>query len=130
MGTLTVMSFLSMDALLAVEHAGWRSLCEGRGGAFYGELMTADGLMVLVNGMVLDREQVVESLDQSPPWDSYEIDRPRLMSLGDEGAALVYRGAAVRGEEEPFTALMSSVYRRVGGRPRLALYQQTSAPRG
>jgi hypothetical protein len=121
------MSTVSLDQLLELEHDGWKSLCEGRGGTFYGDLMTNDGLMVLVNGMVLDRAQVVESLDDSPAWDRYEISEPRLVALNNEAAAVVYMATAVRDDSEPFTALMSSIYRLMDGRLRLALYQQTMA---
>lgn len=120
------MSGLTMPRLLECEHAGWRALCESRGGEFYGGLMSGDGLMVLVDGSVLDRDAVVASLDGAPPWASYEISDPRLVPLGPEAAALVYRASAERSGGGPFTAHMSSVYRVVGGALRLALYQQTA----
>lgn len=121
------MSPLGIASLLELEHAGWTSLCESRGGAFYGELMLPDALMVLVNGMVLGRGTVAASLDDAPPWASYQISEPRVVGLGTDGAALVYRARARReGDVEPFAALMSSAYRIVDGRPRLALYQQTT----
>jgi len=121
------MSDLSLDELLALEHDGWASLCSGTGGAFYGELMTADAVMVLVNGMVLDRETIAGSLDGAPPWARYELSDAHLVDLGEDAAALVYRAVSSRDDGgEPFEALMSSVYRRVDGRPRLALYQQTT----
>ena len=55
------MTPMTLDGLLALEHDGWAALCAGRGAAFYGDVMTADGLMVLANGLVLDRDQVVAS---------------------------------------------------------------------
>src|SRR3954467_4740460 len=48
--------------LLDLEHRGWESLRDGSGADFYGALMTEDGVMVLANGGVADREAVVESL--------------------------------------------------------------------
>ena len=121
------MSSLTLPRLLECEHAGWRSLCESRGGDFYGGLMSGDGLMVLVNGSVLDRDAVVASLDGAPPWASYEISDPRLVALGPETAALVYRAQAERGDGSgPFAAHMSSVYMVVEGTLRLALFQQTA----
>lgn len=71
------MSVPTLDRLVALEHEGWESLCDSRGGTFY-------------------------------------------------GAALVYRARAVRGDSEPFVALMSSTYRMISGVPRLAPYQQTT----
>lgn len=121
------MTELSLDELLELEHAGWRSLCESRGGTFYGRLMTADALLVLVDGTIMTREQVAASLDGAPGWDSYELSDARLVRVGEDAAALVYRAVSTRADlPEPFVALMSSVYRRVDGRIGLALYQQTT----
>lgn len=121
------MAELTLATLLELERAGWDALCESRGGAFYGELMSDDGLMILVNGFVLDRDAVVKSLDGAPAWDSYELSDERVVPLGTDTAALVYRAAARRDGEAPFEAIMTSVYHLVGGEPRLAVYQQTTA---
>ena len=121
------MSDFALDELLALEHAGWRSLCESRGGTFYGELMTPGALFVLVNGTAMTRDEIAGSLDGAPAWDSYELTEVRLVQIGEDTAALVYRSVSRREDlPEPFVALMSSVYCRVDGRPRLALYQQTA----
>lgn len=122
------MAGLQLPDLLALEHEGWRALCEGRGAPFYGDLMTEDGVMVLAHGMVLDRAQVVHSLQDSPAWDDYAIEDPRVVGMGEDAVALVYRAQARRAGAPPFEALMSSVYRVQDGRLRLALYQQTVAP--
>jgi hypothetical protein len=120
---------VDINELLDLEHEGWRSLCDSTGGTFYGSIMTADGVMVLAHGQVFDRTAVVASLNDAPPWRAYEITDERLVQLGDRDAALVYRGRAYRDGEEPaFEALMSSVYTRVDGAWRLALYQQTPVP--
>jgi hypothetical protein len=121
------MAALDLATLTDLERRGWDSLCRGEGGNFYGELMTPDAVMVLVNGMVLDRDTIAASLNDSPPWASYELNDERLVEVGEDAAALVYRASATRdGDPEPFVALMSSVYRLVDGSPRLALYQQTT----
>lgn len=73
------MSVLTLDRLAALEHKGWESLCESRGGTFYGAVMSVDARMILVNGMVLDRDTVAASLNDSPPWDSFEILEPTLV---------------------------------------------------
>jgi len=88
--------------------------------------MTPAALMVLVDGSVLDRDAVAASLDGAPPWDSYDLRDVRRVGLGDGAAALVYRARAVRGDDAPFEALMTSTYVVVDGEPRLALYQQTA----
>lgn len=122
-----MMSDFTFDELLALEHAGWRSLCDSRGGTFYGELMTPDALFVLVNGMAMTRDEVAGSLDGAPGWESYEISGARLIEIGHDAAALTYRSTSSRADlPAPFKAIMSSVYRRIDGRARLALYQQTT----
>ena len=113
--------------LKALERAGWDSLCAGTGHTFYGSLMTPDGVMVLAHGEVLDRDEVVASLEDSPRWDSYSLADVRLVPLGSDSAALVYRARASRRGTE-LSALMSSTYVRHDGDWRLALYQQTVIP--
>lgn len=120
---------MTISDLLELEHRGWRSLCDGSGADFYGQLMTEDGVMVLAHGQVFDRQDVIDSLNEAPPWRTYEIDQERLVSLGDDAAALVYRGQAYREEAEPaFVAFMTSVYVRQGAGWALASYQQTPIP--
>ncbi|WP_308799997.1 nuclear transport factor 2 family protein [Agromyces silvae] len=121
------MTDIGLHALLELEHAGWQALCEGRGGAYYRRVMSEDGTMILVNGMTLDREASAEALDAAESWDSYEIRDPRVLSLGPDAALLIYAGSASRKGQPPFTAIMTSAYRREHGELRLAAYQQTAA---
>lgn len=120
------MSALELTELMKLERAGWDSMTRSRGGDFYGRLMTDDAVMILVNGMVLDRETIAASLNDSPPWSAYELTDERHVPVSGDAAALVYRATASRAGEEPFVALMTSLYRLVDGEPRLALYQQTT----
>lgn len=118
-----------LDELLDLEHQGWKSLCNSTGADFYGQIMTSDGVMVLAHGQVFDRQAVIDSLNEAPPWRTYDITDERLIALSDDHAILVYTGRAYRDEDEPaFTALMSSVYTRHNDTWRLALYQQTPVP--
>lgn len=115
------------EQLLALEHTGWQSLCDGTGDRFYGDVMTDDALMVLANGAVMDRATVVSALAQSPRWARYAIDDVRVITVAADTAALVYTGTGWRdGEEAPFVGAMSSVYHRTGEGWKLALYQQTA----
>ncbi|MFD5215573.1 nuclear transport factor 2 family protein [Microbacterium sp. NPDC058345] len=121
------MTAFELERILDVERQGWDALCAARGGTHYRELMTADAVMVLVNGMVLDRDAVAASLDDAPPWRTYTLTDPRLVRVGEDAVALVYRARAERADdEEPFRALMTSVYARTDDGLRLALYQQTA----
>ena len=65
--------------LLELERAGWDSLCNQTGSEYYGELMLPNALMVLANGMVMDRDMVVSALSESPPWRAYDIGDVRLI---------------------------------------------------
>lgn len=118
---------LTLDSLLALEREGWDALCASVGGQFYGDLMTRDGTMVLVDGVALDRDAAVASLDQAPAWDSYELADVHIVPIAADVAALVYHATAHRGDGPPFEALMASTYVMVDGSARLALYQQTTA---
>ncbi len=114
-----------LDELLELEHAGWRSLCSSTGADFYGRTMTSDGLMVLANGEVMTRSDVVTALEHAPAWDSYSIDDVVELALGDAAVSLVYTGVGRRQDGGEFTGIMSSTYVNDGGEWRLALYQQT-----
>ncbi|MBB0991423.1 nuclear transport factor 2 family protein [Dietzia sp. SLG510A3-30A2] len=119
---------MDIAELLELEHRGWSSLCDGTGADFYGRRMTADAVMVLAHGLALDREAVIASLNEAPPWQSYDISDERLIEVDENTAALVYTGRTSRGDEDHFHALMSTVYTRREGQWRIALYQQTPVP--
>ncbi len=90
--------------------------------------MIPEGVMVLANGQVMTRDEVVEALAQAPPWASFEIDDVRVVPIGAEAASLVYVGTARRDDGDPFVGAMSSTYVRRDGTWKLALYQQTPIP--
>ena len=116
------------EELLELERRGWAALCDGTAADFYGAVMAADGLMVLANGAVLDRDTVVAALRGSPPWQGYDMDDVRLVTAGPDAAALVYVARARREGAPLFTGAMTSLYARDGGGWRLALYTQTAVP--
>lgn len=92
-------------------------------------LMSDDGVMVLAHGQILDRQAITDLLNAAPPWRRYEIHDERIISLDDDRAILVYTGRTYRDEAEPeFTALMSSVYMRLEGVWRFALYSRLPFP--
>ncbi len=113
------------ETLLHLERRGWDSLCDGTGADVYGALMTEDGVMVLANGMVMTREDVVASLAEAPTWDDYSVEDVRVVGVGDGAASLVYRGTARREGQDPFTGAMTSTYVRTPDGWRLAVYTQT-----
>jgi hypothetical protein len=114
------------EELLVLERDGWNALCQRRGAEHFGDLMTADALMVLANGQVMDREEVVAALADAPAWASFQLADVRAVAVGDGGAALVYRATARRdADAPPFVAVMTSVYAKDGQQWRLVLYTQT-----
>jgi hypothetical protein len=118
-----------LDEVLELERAGWNSLCDGTGSSYYAGVMTPEAVMVLANGMVMDRDTVVASLSQSPPWRTYELADSRLIRPSADTAILVYIGTGYReGAEPAFVGAMSSVYTRTDAGWKLALYQQTRVP--
>lgn len=118
-----------LKELLEVERRGWDALCTSTGADFYGELMTADAVMVLANGMVLDRDGVVAALRNAPPWRAFDLEDPRIVDAGIDGKILVYTGIAYRESDEPaFRGVMTSVYVSTPEGWRLACYQQTPIP--
>ena len=91
--------------------------------------MLPNALMVLANGMVMDRDMVVSALSESPPWRAYDIGDVRLIEVDNDNAVLVYTGTAYREADAPaFVGAMSSAYHRTDGGWKLALYQQTQIP--
>src|ERR1700754_589973 len=82
--------------LLELDRARWDSLCHQTGSEYYGELMLPDALMVLANGIAMDRDMVVSALSESPPWRTYDIGDVRLIEVDNGNAVLVYTGAPRR----------------------------------
>jgi hypothetical protein len=106
------------DELLQIEH----ELGAGSGDAYRRHL--ADEAIVVVPGMVLDREACASAMDASPGWDEYAISDARTVELTPDSALLTYRWRSRRGDS-PYAAVMSSVYTRRDGAWRLVLHQQT-----
>src|SRR3954447_18277306 len=113
------------DELEALERQGWDALCDGSASDFFGRVMTSDSQMVLANGMTMNRDDVVRALRDAPAWDGYDMTDVRLVTTGESGAALVYKGTAKSSGNPDIVCIMSSVYVRVNGTWRLALYVQT-----
>ncbi|WP_029431703.1 nuclear transport factor 2 family protein [Blastococcus sp. URHD0036] len=114
------------EDLLGLERRGWDALCDGSAADFYGQTMTPGGVMVLANGAVMSRDEVVTALAGSPAWASYELADVMVVPVGTDGAAMVYTGRAWReAGGEPFVCAMTSTYVRTPDGWRLALYTQT-----
>lgn len=109
------------DELLDLEEGFWNSAGHGD---YYAEHMAAEGLYVLPVG-VMDRETTVDAMSRAEPWKEFRFSDVRILDLGDDEAAVCYRAEASRGEDDSYTALISSVYTRIAGDWKLTLHQQT-----
>ncbi|MCD9623973.1 nuclear transport factor 2 family protein [Rhabdothermincola salaria] len=114
------------DEVLGLERDGWVALSSGGEAAatFYGEVLADEVCFLLPGGMVIDdRAELVRSM-QDAPWTSFEFADERVLVLGDASAVVAYRATAQR-DGGSYTALFTSSYRRVDGRWRLVVHQQT-----
>ncbi|GAA2034247.1 hypothetical protein GCM10009819_18040 [Agromyces tropicus] len=111
--------------LLHEEHSGWRAILAGHGGEHYARAMTRDALMI-VEGAVLGRDDVIAAFRSAPPWEAYEIHEPAVVRLGDRAGILAYRAVARRGDDVA-DLRMSTTYLYDDGAWHVAAHQQTPA---
>ena len=87
-------------------------------------------LMVLANGIAMDRDMVVSALSESPPWRTYDIGDVRLIEVDNDNAVLVYTGTAYCEADAPaVVSAMSSAYHRTDGCWELAFVSADADPR-
>ena len=85
--------------------------------------------MVLADGTVLSRPDVVAALEKAPSWASYEMDDIRVVPIGTDSTALCYLGTGHRDGDAPsIVGIMTSVYVRRDDQWKLVVYQQTPKP--
>lgn len=110
--------------LVEVERAGWEALRTGRAGAYYRQHLSADALMAFSFG-VLTRDQCIEAMESAPPWTSYDLQGPRVISLTRDCGIVIYSVTAQRAQEDVYRAMISSTFVRRDGVWQLAFHQQT-----
>jgi len=113
--------------LVRLEEDGWRALSSGGAAAreFYDGVLADEVVMVFPGNMrITDRSTVLDSMS-GPPWASFEIDNPQVLSLGDDAALVVYHASAQREGSPPYSAQITSGYLRRGEEWRLCFHQQT-----
>ena len=115
------------DHLLDLEERGWRALSSPDPVAFCEEWL-ADDALIVVPGMVIDRETFLRALAHEEPWARHQIDEARTIELTDQSAGLLYRVIAQREGQPAFAGFVTSVYVERAGRWQLALHQQTPMP--
>lgn len=113
----------------ALERRGWEALSSPDGAAFYDDLMADDGVMVFP-GLVLDKSATIRAIAGERPWASHELADVRVIEATPDSGMVTYRATSQRKGEDPYRALMTTVYARRDGRWRLILHQQTPIPGG
>ena len=120
---VTLVSLSILDELLTLEERFWRAA--GSRNA-YASHLADDAVHVFPGwGATTDNERVLEAVDEVEPWETFAIDDPRLVELGEGAAALVYTARARRVGQDEYVAAMSSVYRRAADGWELVIHQQT-----
>lgn|SRR5690348_16157780 len=88
----------------------------------------ADDAVFVMPGMVATKQEAIEGLRNSPPWDDFSISDLQIRQLGDDAAALVYRFRGRRGASS-YVADMVSTYVRRDSDWLLVVHQQTPVSR-
>ena len=113
--------------LWELEDKGWNALCEQRAAEFFGAALTAD-VVIVVPGMVIDRETFLHNAD-TEPWASYRIDDRHVLEMAPDCVSLTYHVTASKSESpQQYTAWLSSTWVCRGGNWNLAFHQQTPDP--
>lgn len=112
-----------LDHLLALEEGFWRAA--GSRDAYAAHLAD-DSVHVFPGwGATKDNERVLQAVESVDPWESFEIEEPALVDLGEGAAALVYTARAHRSGQDEYVAAMTSVYRKTRDGWKLVIHQQT-----
>jgi hypothetical protein len=109
--------------LLALEEVFWRAAGGDRDS--YEANLASDAVHVFPGWGVTDRERVLRAVENEEPWESFTIDDPQVVSLGEDAAALIYTTRANRAGQTPYVAAITTVYRHQGGSWQLVVHQQT-----
>lgn len=116
-----------MQELIELEEEGWRALSsEGNAGKkHYESVLHDDAVMLFPGGMRIEgKGQILASL-AAQPWQRYQIEAPKVITLSEDAALLIYRVTAQREGQDPYEALISSAYVRSSGQWKLVFHQQT-----
>jgi len=116
-----------MNDLMKLEEQGWKALSSEENVAkeFYGSILTDDAVMLFPAGMSIEgKENILRSIG-SQPWKSFQLQAPRVISLSEGAAVIVYKVTAQREDSKQYVALISSTYALHEGKWKLVLHQQT-----
>jgi Domain of unknown function (DUF4440) len=113
----------SLDELLALEEGFWRAAGSREA---YAAHLADDAIHVFPGwGATTDNDRVLQAVETVDPWETFSIDDPTLVKLGEGAAALVYTAHARRAGQDEYVAAMTSVYRLADDGWKLVIHQQT-----
>lgn len=113
----------TLDELLALEEGFWRAAGSREA---YAAHLSDDAVHVFPGwGATSDNERVLQAVETVEPWETFSIDDPTFVELGEGAAALVYTAHARRAGQDEYVAAMTSVYRRADNSWKLVIHQQT-----
>jgi hypothetical protein len=110
--------------LIQLERRGWDALCSDNAATYYREHLTEDALMAFPFGL-MDREESLSAMASAEPWSRYDMQSPRVISLGPDAGVVVYAVTAQREGQETFSAVLSSIFVRRDGDWKMAFHQQS-----
>jgi len=113
---------ISDAELLALERNFWTG-----DAPFYAQHLSDDATMVFPAPTgVLRREQIVAKVAQTPRWRAVRFHDPFIARPSASVAVLTYQAEAMRGDQPPYTAQVTSVYTLAADGWRLAFHQQSA----
>ena len=110
------------EMLLQLERMFWQSAGDPEE---YSTNLADDALHVVPGAGIEQRNEALAGVASAAAWQSFSIDDPTELELGDGARALVYTTRAHRAGGRDYRAAVTSVYRCESGKWRLVLHQQT-----
>lgn len=117
------------EEITALEMRGWDALTtEGSAATdFYRSMLLDDAVFLFPGGLRIEgREDILDSF-AAQPWNSYQIEDPRVSKPADGISVLTYRVTAEQEGSDTYKALISSIYILVEGDWKLGHHQHTLA---
>lgn len=74
----------------------------------------------------MTRDQAIAAIESAPPWSSFEMKDPRVVTLTEDSGVVVYSVVAQRSSHKPNSAVISSTFVRRDDGWKLAFHQQDS----
>jgi hypothetical protein len=110
--------------LVEIEQAGWQALVDGTGRSHFRQVVDDHVVVLGPRFGVVTGEAAIDQLS-GDTWSWFRLRAPQVVAITDEVATIAYRVIVRRDFDAEHQAVVSSTYRLVDGRWRLAVHQQT-----